>query len=82
MVRTIYKPLVGRLQLNQGMATSLEGVNKLDQPLLKVQLIGLEGNFTFLPSSMDNWKFHFISTFSYFPNFMLEGRVVFPHGSI
>jgi hypothetical protein len=57
------------------MATSLEGVNKLDQPLLKIQLIGLEGNFTFLPFSMDNWKFHFISTFSYFLTFMLEGRV-------
>lgn len=54
MVGTIYKPLVKRLQLNQGMATSLEGVNKLDQPLLEVQLIGLEGNFTFLPFSMDN----------------------------
>jgi hypothetical protein len=57
------------------MATSLEGVNKLDQPLLKIQLIGLEGNFIFLPFSMDNWKFHFISVFSYFLTFMLEGRV-------
>jgi hypothetical protein len=64
------------------MATSLGGVNKLEQPLLEVHLIGLKGNFTFLPFSLDNWKFHFISTFFYFPNFMLEGRVAFPMESI
>jgi hypothetical protein len=63
MVRIVCRLFDRRHQFNKVKVTSLEGISLLDQQPLKVQILGLKGNY--LPTlSMDSWKFQFVFIFT------------------